>query len=207
MLWAAVVGFLVAITPVALTPGASFTLATQRTLAGHRNATAWVVVGTATGIYVHALLAAVGLSAVVMRSAQAFTVVKVLGGIYLVSLGAWTLWQTGHRQQSKASGAPQLPWTGRHSYPQAVLANVLNPKAASVYLTLAPQFLTADQVGVLTMLLLATVHVAVMAVWLTVWTAVLRRARRAARSDRLTTTVNRVGGAILIALGIRTGRT
>lgn len=129
MLWAAVVGFLVAITPVALTPGASFTLATQRTLAGHRNATAWVVVGTATGIYVHALLAAVGLSAVVMRSAQAFTVVKVLGGIYLVSLGAWTLWQTRHRQQSKASGAPQLPWTGRHSYPQAVLANVLNPKA------------------------------------------------------------------------------
>ncbi len=207
MLWAAVVGFLVAITPVALTPGASFTLATQRTLAGHRNAIAWVVVGTATGIYVHALLAAVGLSAVVMRSAQAFTVVKVLGGIYLASLGAWTLWQTRHRQQSKASGAPQLPWTGRHSYPQAVLANGLNPKAASVYLTLAPQFLTADQVGVLTMLLLATVHVAVMAVWLTVWTAVLRRARRAARSDRLTTTVNRVGGAILIALGICTART
>lgn len=76
-----------------------------------------------------------------------------------------------------------------------------------MYLTLAPQFLTADQVGVLTMLLLATVHVAVMAVWLTVWTAVLRRGRRAARSDRLTTTVNRVGGAILIALGIRTART
>lgn len=166
-----------------------------------------MVAGTATGIYTHALLAAAGLSAVVMRSSEAFALIKVLGGIYLVGLGAWTLWQTRRRQQPKPSEAPQLPWAGHHSYPQAVLANVLNPKAAAVYLTLAPQFLTAHQVGLLPMLLLASVHVAVMAVWLTVWTAVLRRGRCVAHSDRLIKTINRVGGAILIALGIRTATT
>ena len=131
-------GFLVAIVPIALTPGASFTLVTQRTVARQRHAAGWVIAGTATGTYCHALLAAAGLSALVTRSAEAFTVAKIIGGIYLIGLGSWTLWQTRRRRPGKRKVAPRLPWAGHHSYPQAVLANVLNPKAASVYLTLAP---------------------------------------------------------------------
>ena len=80
MSWIALVGFFVAIVPLVLTPGASFTLATQRTLDGQRRATLWVVAGTATGTYIHALLAAAGLSALVMRSSEAFLVVKIVGG-------------------------------------------------------------------------------------------------------------------------------
>ena len=52
--------------------------------------------------------------------------------------------------------------------------------------------------------LLASVHVLVMGVWLGVWSIVLRRGRRLAQSDWFAKTVNRVGGAILVALGVRT---
>lgn len=113
MWWVAVLGFLIAITPIALTPGASFTLATQQTLAGQERATVWVVLDTATGIYTYALLAAAGLSALVLRSAEAFTLVKVLGGLYLVGLGAWTLWRSRGHQQPKPNKPAPLPGTGR----------------------------------------------------------------------------------------------
>jgi threonine/homoserine/homoserine lactone efflux protein len=96
---------------------------------------------------------------------------------------------------------------GHHPYPQAVLANVLNPKAAAVCLTLAPQFLTARDVGVAPLLLLATVRVLTMAGWLFTWTAVLSRARRIASSSKFRTWVNRTGGTVLIALGVRTAVT
>ncbi|WP_375424419.1 LysE family translocator [uncultured Friedmanniella sp.] len=97
-----------------------------------------------------------------------------------------------------------LPRSGHHTYVQAVLANVLNPKAASIYLTLAPQFLDAREVGLASLLVLAWVHVLTMAVWLTIWSLVLGRSRRVATSGGLAATVDRLGGAILVALGIRT---
>ena len=207
MSWLAVMGFLVAIVPIALTPGASFTLVTQRTVARQRHAAWWVIAGTATGTYSHALLAAAGLSALVMRSAEAFTVAKIIGWIYLIGLGGWTLWQTRRRRPDRRKVAPRLPWAGHHSYPQAVLANVLNPKAASVYLTLAPQFLSAAQMSVLSMVMLASVHVLVMATWLLAWSAVLRTGRTITESDRFARVVNRLGGTILIALGVKTAAT
>ncbi len=208
MTWAALVGFVVAVTPLVLTPGASFTLATQRSLAGDRHAAGWVVAGTATGIWCHALLAAVGLSAVVLHSAQAFTAVRIAGAAYLIGLGVLTLARTRHHtpRDPSPAAARRLPWTGHHAYPQAVLANVLNPKAASVYLTLAPQFLSAHRIGVVPMLTLATAHIAVMAAWLTIWSLVVVRGRTLTRSPR-TTSVQRLGGAVLIGLGLRTAAT
>lgn len=211
MTWAAVLGFVAAVTPLVLTPGASFTLATQRSLAGDRHAAGWVIAGTATGIYCHALLAALGLSAIVLRSAQAFTAVKVAGGVYLIGLGILALGKTRRRPPPPTLQPPtpgrRLPWAGHHAHPQAVLANVLNPKAASVYLTIAPQFLSAHRVGVAPMLILATAHIALMAIWLTVWSFAVRRGRTLTRSARPTMTVQRLGGAVLIGLGVRTAVT
>jgi threonine/homoserine/homoserine lactone efflux protein len=205
MTWAAVIGFFLAVLPLTMTPGASFTLATQRTLSGERHAAGWVVAGTATGIYCHAMLAAVGLSALVMRSSQAFTVVKVAGAVYLIGLGLATLRKA--RRQESPRELPRLPWAGHHTYPQALLANVLNPKAASIYLTLAPQFLSTHQVGYGPMLVLATAHVTAMTLWLTLWSVLLVKGRRWTSSRRFRDTFSRVGGVILIALGIRTAVT
>jgi threonine/homoserine/homoserine lactone efflux protein len=138
-----------------------------------------------------------------MRSAELFTAVKVLGGLYLVCLGAFTLWATRSRGKEAAS-ARRLPWSGAHSYPQALLANVLNPKAASVYLTLAPQFLTARTVGVGAFLLLATVHAVTMGLWLAGWAAVLARGHRVTASQWFKTLVGRASGVVLVVLGLRT---
>lgn len=79
----------------------------------------------------------------------------------------------------------------------------MNPKAAAVYLTLAPQFLAADQVGVATMLQLAAVHVVIMSVWLLAWGSGLAVVLRRIRIDSFRAWVNRAGGAVLVYLGVR----
>lgn len=209
MVWPELVGFGLGVLPLVVTPGASFALATQRAGTGERWAVCHVIAGTATGIYVHALLAGLGLSAVVLRSSQAFELVKLAGAAYLVGLGVLMLCRARRSAPSApgSSGGPggarRLPWSGHHAYPQALLANVLNPKAASVYLTLAPQFLSADRIGPAPLVALASVHVIVMAAWLALWAGVLRRIRGVLDSARARAVIARLGGAVLIALGLR----
>ena len=71
MSWLAPVGFGLAVLPVCLTPGVSFTLVTERVLGTGVRAGVGVIAGTSFGLLTHALLAGVGLSALVMRSSEA----------------------------------------------------------------------------------------------------------------------------------------
>lgn len=195
MTWAVALGFLLAIAPIVITPGVSFTLATQRTISGERNAGIVVAAGTGTGIFVHACLASIGLAAFMARIAHGFTIVRIVGGIYLVALGIITL-------RRRPGRAKRLPWQGNPTYVQALLGNVLNPKAAAVYLTLAPQFLHSGRDVIEPMLLFAGIHVVVMTLWLVGWAELVHKGRRAfLRRRRL---IDRVGGSVLVALGLRT---
>lgn len=197
----AVAGFLAAVFPLIATPGASLALLTQRVATDGRRAALAVVLGTATGLYVHASLAALGLSAMVMHSSQAFALVRLTGGVYLVGLGVWT-WRSA-RAEPVPRATARLRWTGRSPYVQALLGNVLNPKAASIYLTLVPQFLTPRPSVVGQLLVLATAHALLVAGWLLVWTVVIGKATGALRSPGFRRTLGRITGAVLFALGLR----
>ncbi|MEV5205720.1 LysE family translocator [Streptomyces sp. NPDC053720] len=133
-----------AVTPLTLIPGTSFTLVTQQVIAGSRSDGLRASLGSACGLLVHATFAAIGLSALVMSSAQALTVVKILGGIYLIWLGVTTWRSAGRGVEPMARRRWRLPWAQLGGFGQGLWSNVLNPKAASVYLTLVPQFLTSS---------------------------------------------------------------
>ncbi|MFJ9213953.1 hypothetical protein [Streptomyces sp. NPDC102264] len=60
MQWHQVIGFVVAVTPLTLIPGTSFTLVTQQVIAGSRSDGVLVTFGSACGLLVHAVFAAVG---------------------------------------------------------------------------------------------------------------------------------------------------
>ncbi|MGJ6962346.1 LysE family translocator [Streptosporangium sp. G11] len=197
----AVAGFLVALLPLIATPGASLALLVRQVTEGGRGRAVPVILGTATGLYVHAALAMAGLSALVMHSSQAFTAVRLAGAAYLVGLGIWT-WR------SATSPAPsrrhrRLPELSGSAYLQALLANVLNPKAASIYLTLMPQFITPGESLVGQILTLATAHALLIALWLLGWTILVGRAAHALRGARFKNIGARVTAVVLIALGVR----
>ncbi|NES13611.1 MULTISPECIES: LysE family translocator [Micromonospora] len=203
----AVLGFLAAVAPITTAPGTSLTLVVSRVAAGGRRQGWWVILGTVTGLYVHATLAAAGLAALVLRSSQAFWVVKLVGAGYLAGLGLWLLWSSAGRPARAPAPAPagprRLPWCGHHPFPQALLGNVLNPKAAAVYLTLAPQFLEPGRPVLVPMLVLATAHAALHTCWLAGWAAVSGAAARLLRAARVRRLLDRLTGAVLLALGVR----
>jgi threonine/homoserine/homoserine lactone efflux protein len=205
-----VLGFLVAVAPITTTPGTSLTLVVSRVAAGGRRQGWWVILGTVTGIYVHATLAAVGLAALVLRSSQAFWIVKLVGAGYLVGLGLWLLWSAARRRHptDPAARRPRrLPWRGHHPYLQGLLGNVLNPKAAGVYLTLAPQFLDSHDSVLIPMLMLASAHAVLHTCWLAGWTAISGAAARLLRTVRVRRALDRLTGVLLVGLGIRAAAT
>ena len=79
--------FLAAALVVAITPGPGIFYIVARTLAGGRTEGLASSVGLGLGGLVHVFAGAAGLSALVMASAEAFTVLKIAGGLYLVWLG------------------------------------------------------------------------------------------------------------------------
>jgi threonine/homoserine/homoserine lactone efflux protein len=83
--------FLAAALVIALTPGPGILYVAARTLSGGRGEGFASVLGTGLGGFVHVTAGALGVSALVLASAEAFTVLKFLGALYLVYLGikAW----------------------------------------------------------------------------------------------------------------------
>lgn len=183
----AVVGFLAAVFPITATPGASVALLIQ---GGRRRAVA-VIAGTITGLYAHATLAVLGLSAIVMQSSEAFAVVRIVGAVYLVGLGLWT-WFSGGSTTPRPRSEP--------TYVRALLANVLNPKAASIYLTLVPQFVTPQENLAVQIYALVTAHAVLAVVWLSLWTFFLAKlpGKEAFRRH-----LRRITAIVLVALGVR----
>lgn len=201
---AAILAFALSVLPLVLTPGASFTLVSARSLAGDRRGTGLVILGTACGIVVHAILAGMGLAAVVLRSAELYRWIRLIGALYLIGLGLSLIWKSyrGHGDTSPTP-PPRAFASLRSTLLGALVANVLNVKAATIYLTLAPQFISSSQVGIWSMLMLAAAHIVVMLAWLGLWTAGLTQLSGRLDPRRWTRRIDVAGGAVLVGLGTR----
>ncbi|TNI87164.1 LysE family translocator [Aeromonas sobria] len=98
--------------------------------------------GIGTGVMVHVLAAALGLSALLSASAELFALIKLAGAIYLIYLGFSLLRQQTTGAMERGATLPALSY-GR-IYRQGVLTNVLNPKVALFFLAFVPQFIAPD---------------------------------------------------------------
>jgi len=101
------------------------------------------VAGIHLGTFVHVAAAAVGLSALIVASAVAFSVVKYAGAAYLVYLGIRKLLQRDPPTSLEHRSEPL-----RRAFVRGVVVNVLNPKTALFFLAFLPQFVDADSGGV-----------------------------------------------------------
>lgn len=131
-LWA----FLAASFLLWLTPGPDTMYILARSIAQGRRAGVMSALGIGSGLLVHTLLAAFGLSTILTASAWAFAVVKTAGAVYLIYLGIQAL-----RKKVTSLDAPDLRPIGSWLvYRQGVVSNTLNPKVAIFFLAFLPQF-------------------------------------------------------------------
>ncbi len=133
--------FLLAALILLLTPGPAVLYIVARSLDQGRTAGFVSVLSIETGNLVHVLAATLGLSAILMSSALAFSIVKYLGAAYLIYLGLRRLLAREAAHQPELIQHQQL----RRIYRQGVLVAALNPKTALFFLAFLPQFVDASQ--------------------------------------------------------------
>jgi threonine/homoserine/homoserine lactone efflux protein len=127
--------FVVAALVLLITPGPAVLYIVTRSLEGGRAAGLISMLGVHVGTLVHVAAAAIGLSAVLVASATAFTAVKWLGAAYLVYLGVRRILDRT-APGSATTRPPQL----QRAFIDGVIVNVLNPKTALFFLAFLPQF-------------------------------------------------------------------
>ena len=121
-------------------PGPSILLTLARASTSGTRAGVATSLGIGLGDVIHTLLAVIGVSAIVMASANAFLAVKLLGAGYLIYIGLRSIFE-----RTSFQGQPDLPLiTPRKAFRQACLAEVLNPKSAMFFLAFLPQFVPAN---------------------------------------------------------------
>lgn len=121
---------------LALTPGPVWLYLISRTLAQGRRAGYFSMFGVAAGLAVHVLLAAFGLTVVLLAIPFAFDAIRIAGAAYLLWLALATVRSGGVFETS-----PLPPVAPRVLLRQAFVAALLNPKVAVFYLSLFPQFI------------------------------------------------------------------
>jgi threonine/homoserine/homoserine lactone efflux protein len=133
---ASLLGFVAAALVVLLIPGPAVLYVLARSVSQGQRAGLVSVLGLSTGALVHVGAATAGLSAVLLTSATAFSVIKALGAGYLVYLGIRTI-------LGRAAMDPKGSFTPRSSrriFTDGIVVSVLNPKIAVFFLAFLPQF-------------------------------------------------------------------
>jgi threonine/homoserine/homoserine lactone efflux protein len=122
------------------TPGPDMSLFLARTMSGGRKAGIASMLGASFGCLIHTALAAVGLSAVIAASPNAFLVIKVVGALYLAWLAVDAL-RNGSALNVRTEGLQETPFL--RTFWMGVMINLSNPKVVLFFVTFLPQFVSA----------------------------------------------------------------
>ena len=193
--------FLFACLALSLTPGLdTFYILTRSGREGHAVGLA-AALGINAGCIAHTLAAVLGISAILMASSLAFSILKYLGAAYLIWIGVRMLLSRATTRQPTETRGRGL----NAAFRQGMLTNVLNPKVTLFYLAFLPQFVSTFA---------PHPHLGLMVLGLSyigtniAWTAVL--ALTGGRIHRLLTAQPRLGqwmdrlcGTVLLGFGIK----
>ena len=208
--WEALGAFVALSFVIIVIPGPSVLFIVGRALQHGRREALLSVLGNAGGEVVHALLVAVGIGALIAASATAFTVLKIVGGAYLVYLGAQAIRHrrdglalpTADAQATDALAAPRLG--ARRVLLESFTVGVTNPKTLVFVAAVLPQFVDPSRGPAWAQILLLGLVFAVVAVISDgAYALVASGARRwFASSPTRVARMRAAGGGMMAALGV-----
>ena len=187
-----------------VTPGPDMLYIIGRSTAQGLRAGIVAALGVGAGIFVHIAATALGLSAILAASAEAFTLIKLIGAAYLVYVGI-SLLRSSSTPFDSVAATRLAPARLRSVFMQGFLTNVLNPKVALFFLAFLPQFVESDAANKpLAFLFLGLLFNVNGTLWnvFVAWSAARLSAGFRQRADALKW-FNRCVGGIFVVLGIR----
>jgi threonine/homoserine/homoserine lactone efflux protein len=194
------VGVVVAI---ALLPGPDTAVVTKNALVHGREAALGSAIGVNIGLSVWTLATALGVAAILRSSATVYDALKLVGALYLVWIGARTLWDSRRRGVSSAEGAGGRTIDGRGGFLQGVISNLANPKVGIFFTSLLPQFVSPHGSALLQMLILGGIFIAFNVFWMCSYALAAVRLSHILSRARVKAVIDRFSGLVLIGVGIR----
>jgi threonine/homoserine/homoserine lactone efflux protein len=185
-----------------ITPGPDSVYVIGRSMQMGWRGGAAAALGISFGCFFHVAGAAIGLSALLMASSTAFSILKLVGAAYLVVTGLQMLWS--RPALAAAIDEPERSPL-RRVFLQGVFTNALNPKVALFFLAFLPQFVAADAPHKpLAFLTLGLIFICTGTLWCLVLAAfAAKAANRLRQSEGVIAWINRTLGGLFIYLGIR----
>lgn len=167
---------------------------------GTRSGTASVL-GISTGVLIHTIAAAIGLSTILATSALVFKMIKLIGAAYLIYLGITMILAARDTDMfSTKNSAPGSFWK---IYRQGVVTNVLNPKVALFFLSFLPQFIEPDHGSVFSFIVLGLIYVFICTVWYLIFAGFSSTIAMTFKKNPMwVRAIHRISGSIFIGLGL-----
>lgn len=196
------IAFAAASTVLLLIPGPTVLLVLAYALGEGRRVAVPTALGVAAGDFIAMTASLLGLGALVLASATAFTVLKWLGAVYLMWLGVRMILRARSHPLDIATAPTGL--TPRVAFAHAATVTALNPKSIAFFIAFVPQFIDpAAGFAAQASLLIAT-FVALAALNALAYALAADRLRSLIRRPAVLPWLTRAGGATLIAMGLAT---
>ena len=171
-------------------------------IGGYRTAYA-TVAGIIFGVWIWGIAAALGISALLVASQLAFTIVKIAGGIYLLYLGIKMLIASRKITELSIQARNERKVSNRVAFSRALTINLTNPKTGVFYIAILPQFLPHQFPAVIGGLLLSTIHNFLTVIWFSFLIYGASFAKETLQRPKSQKIIERISGIALIAFGIR----
>jgi len=181
-------------------PGPTILLVLSYSISQGRAATLPLVAGVALGDSVAITLSLIGLGTLLAASALWFTVIKSIGGLYLIFLGIKLMRGAGRPQTLASAQIPAV--SPRKLFSNAFIVTALNPKSIVFFIALLPQFISAAQPAGPQLWILGVTFVVLATIGASSYALFATSVRRLLATPRAQRTYSLFGGGLLCAAGI-----
>ena len=193
--------FMIACILLIILPGPDTAVVTKNTLVSNRTAGTKTFLGVCAGLLIHTIACVAGLSALIVKSAIAFTILKYIGAVYLCYLGVKTF--LAMRVKKVDVAEVEVTPKGSTYFNQGFITNVTNPKVAVFFLTFLPQFLKTDANPFWAFLCMGAIYAVLTFIWFVIYVLLLDKIRSFMNRPATQVVVESLTGIVLIGFGIK----
>lgn len=185
-------------------PGPDTAIATKNTVTVGRIGGLKTALGTCCALLIHTSAAVLGLSAIIVKSAYLFTVIKYVGAVYLIYLGVKTLWSLKKKELAASIEMnTKSQVVSQSCFKQGFFTNILNPKVAVFFLTFMPQFVDAGSNTILPFMLMGITYTVLTALWFLLYVYLINQVSAFMKKPKTQSIIEGITGTILIGFGIK----
>lgn len=194
-----VAAFTAAAILIILLPGPDTMVVVRNLVRGGRTLAARTVLGVLTGLSVWVITAALGLSAVLRASHDAYLALRIAGACYLIMLGLRSLRSRGERAAELLATTRRF----RSGYPSGLLTDLLNPKVGVFFVTFLPGFIPHGYPVASVSLLLGAIFIVLTGLYFMILLAASKPILRWLSTTHIRRRLDRCTGLVLVGFGLR----